>query len=113
MAAVDVAVTDPAPPVPRQRVVPQAGDVHPTPQGHARLASVDVLRGLVMAVMALDHVRDYFTHFGFNWMDPAQTTPACFFTRWLTHFCAPAFFLLAGMGAFLSASKGKPTGELS
>jgi len=72
-----------------------------------RLTSVDLVRGLIMAVMALDHVRDYFTNVGFRWVDPARTTPALFMTRWITHFCAPAFFLLAGVGVALSLSRGK------
>ena len=81
----------------------------------ARLDSVDLLRGLVMVVMALDHVRDYF-HSGsflFDPLDLRQTTPALFFTRWITHFCAPIFVFLAGTGAFLSTARGKTRGELA
>ena len=76
-----------------------------------RLESVDVLRGGVMVVMALDHVRDFFGSAG-NPTDPATTTAAMFFTRWVTHICAPTFFLLMGAGAFL-AGRTKPAGELS
>ena len=69
-----------------------------------------------MVVMALDHTRDYF-HFGaIHGADPldfATTTPAIFLTRWVTNFCAPVFSFLAGVGVFISASKGRPKGELS
>lgn len=72
-----------------------------------RLESVDLLRGIVMIVMALDHVRDYFGDYANNPTNLATTTAPLFFTRWITHFCAPTFFLLTGMGARLSrASQG-------
>jgi uncharacterized membrane protein len=84
------------------------------PAAPPRLDSVDLLRGLVMVIMALDHTRDYF---GLRELqDPmnmATTTPALFFTRWITHFCAPVFVFLAGTGAFLSGTRGKSTGQLS
>jgi len=67
-----------------------------------RLESVDLLRGIVMIIMALDHVRDYFGAVGINPTDPATTTVPLFFTRWITHFCAPTFFLLTGTGAYLA-----------
>lgn len=73
-----------------------------------RVPAVDILRGGVMAVMALDHVRDYFFHTKLNWMDPAETRADLFVTRWAAQFCAPAFFLLAGLGASLSLAGGKP-----
>jgi len=67
-----------------------------------------MLRGIVMILMALDHVRDYFGAAGINPTDPATTTVPLFFTRWITHICAPTFFLLTGTGAFLaSARRGK------
>ena len=83
------------------------------PPKRERLPSVDILRGVVMAVMALDHVRDYFYHTLLNWMDPAQTRADLFLTRFAAQFCAPAFFLLAGMGAALSRAGGKPTATVA
>src|SRR5262245_26240432 len=80
-----------------------------------RIQSVDILRGLVMIIMALDHVRDYF-HYGAQHFDPtdlSQTTPVLFFTRWITHFCAPTFMFLAGTGAYLQARRGKSKAELA
>ena len=76
-----------------------------------RLASVDALRGLVMIVMAIDHVRD-FVHRGAMFQSPtdlATTTPSLFLTRWITHFCAPVFMLTAGMGAYLFWRNGGRT----
>jgi uncharacterized membrane protein len=83
-----------------------------SPMTRTRLESVDVVRGAVMVLMALDHVRDFFGVPGVNPTDPAQTTVALFFTRWVTHFCAPVFFLLTGVGACL-ARRRKSTPELS
>jgi uncharacterized membrane protein len=68
-----------------------------------RIESVDLLRGVIMILMA--HTRDFFGKTGANPTDPAQTTVALFFTRWVTHFCAPVFFLLTGAGAYLSLRK--------
>ena len=77
-----------------------------------RIESVDVVRGAIMILMALDHVRDFFGNSGVNPTDPASTTIPLFFTRWITHFCAPVFFLLTGTGAYLSLRK-KTKRELS
>lgn len=79
-----------------------------------RIDSIDILRGSIMIIMALDHVRDFF-HVGAmtgNPTDPATTTPALFFTRWITHFCAPVFVFLAGTSVFLAGIK-KTKKELS
>ncbi len=70
-----------------------------------RIEAVDVVRGVIMILMALDHVRDFFGVPGVNPTDPATTTIPLFFTRWVTHFCAPVFFLLTGTGAYLSLRK--------
>jgi uncharacterized membrane protein len=67
----------------------------------SRVASIDVLRGLVIALMALDHVRAFFTDVRFDPLDPSQTNALLYVTRWITNFCAPAFVLLAGTSAFL------------
>ncbi len=71
----------------------------------ARLEAVDVVRGVIMVIMAIDHSRDYFGIPGQAPTALATTTIALFFTRWITHFCAPTFFLLTGTGAFLSLKK--------
>lgn len=78
----------------------------------SRVESVDLVRGVIMILMALDHTRDFFGIPGQNPTDMATTTPALFFTRWITHFCAPLFFLLAGTGAYLSLRR-KTRAELS
>lgn len=86
--------------------------VAPVAAKRARIESVDVVRGVIMILMALDHTRDFFGNNGVNPTDPGTTTIPLFFTRWITHFCAPTFFLLTGTGAFL-ARRRKSTRELS
>src|SRR5688572_31845478 len=79
-----------------------------------RIESIDFLRGLVMIIMALDHTRDFFHITGMS-EDPLNmttTTPILFFTRWITHFCAPVFVFLAGTSAFFQRAR-KSTKELS
>jgi uncharacterized membrane protein len=78
----------------------------------ARIEAVDALRGVIMILMALDHVRDFFGNSNVSPTDLAETTIPLFFTRWGTHFCAPVFFLLTGTGAYLSLRK-KSKRELS
>lgn len=77
-----------------------------------RVEAVDVVRGVIMVIMALDHTRDYFGIPGQNPTDLATASAALFMTRWVTHFCAPVFFLLTGTGAYLQLRR-KSVGELS
>src|SRR5688572_8521859 len=79
----------------------------------ARLDSLDLLRGFVMALMALDHTRDYWSSSRFDPTDFTVTTPAVFATRWITHLCAPVFMLLVGTGAYLSLARGMSKRSLS
>ncbi len=76
-----------------------------------RIDSIDLVRGAVMVIMALDHVRDMFSITPFPPEDPTQTTAAYFFTRWITHYCAPTFVFLAGVGVFLYQARGRTKGE--
>ncbi|MFC0512589.1 DUF1624 domain-containing protein [Mucilaginibacter angelicae] len=79
-----------------------------------RITSIDFLRGTIMIIMALDHVRDYLYSgsFFFDPLDLTKTSAVLFFTRWITHFCAPIFMLLAGTSAYLIGQK-KSKKELS
>lgn len=79
-----------------------------------RIESIDILRGIIMVIMALDHVRDFF-HINANTDDPLNlvtTTPMLFFTRWMTHFCAPVFVFLSGTSIYLQSLR-KTKKELS
>jgi uncharacterized membrane protein len=84
-----------------------SGETSSSSQFRNRLDAVDLLRGLVMVIMALDHTRGYFTSPQLDPTNLAMTNAALFFTRWATHFCAPVFIFLAGTGAYLSAARGK------
>src|SRR5216684_8456770 len=65
-----------------------------------RIQAVDALRGAIMMLMAIDHIRDYVARSAQQFLptDLTRTTPAIFLTRWITHFCAPVFMLCAGLG---------------
>jgi uncharacterized membrane protein len=89
---------------------PRAGEPLPST---SRLDSVDLLRGIIMVVMSLDHLREFLTYLAFTPEDLTRTWPALFFTRWITHFCAPLFFFLAGTGAYLRRTRGRSGAEMS
>ncbi|HZY37863.1 MAG TPA: heparan-alpha-glucosaminide N-acetyltransferase domain-containing protein [Mucilaginibacter sp.] len=84
------------------------------PSGKQRINSIDILRGVIMLIMALDHTRDFFHNAGAT-SDPtdmATTTPILFFTRWITHFCAPNFVFLSGISAYIAGTR-RTKSELS
>ena len=84
------------------------------PSGKQRIESIDILRGAIMLIMALDHTRDFF-HVAGHKSDPtdmATTTPILFFTRWITHYCAPNFVFLSGISAYLAGTR-RTKSELS
>jgi uncharacterized membrane protein len=78
-----------------------------TSQQTNRIQSIDILRGIVMVLMAIDHVRVY------SGLPPGGPTTGIFLTRWITHFCAPAFVFLAGTSAFLYGMKVNSKSELA
>jgi uncharacterized membrane protein len=92
-------------------VVASAANTSSDIAGRPRLDSIDLLRGLVMILMALDHTRDFFGTGGMNPRDVAD--PVLFLTRWITHYCAPIFIFLAGLSAYLYGTRGRRTGEVS
>jgi len=102
--------------------LPNDGDVlvEPTPKGLtrsgvARLDAIDMLRGLVIAIMVLDHARDFFHFYAFRLdpTDPAQSWPLLYATRWVTHLCATSFVFLAGVSIFFQKANGKTGAALS
>ena len=84
-------------------------------QPKQRILSIDILRGAIMLIMAIDHTRDFFHIHGADQdaTDLVTTTPILFFTRWITHFCAPIFLFLSGMSAFLAGQKRTPRQQMS
>src|SRR4030095_14356591 len=100
-----------------QSILPYASDSphqseRPT---KVRVDSIDLLRGIVMVIMMLDHTRDFIHNavFQFDPLDPTRTNVFLFFTRWITHFCAPTFVFLAGTGIYLQFARGKNKSQLS
>lgn len=81
----------------------------------SRIQSVDALRGAIMIVMAIDHVRDFINAAAMSFLptDLSRTTTALFLTRWITHFCAPVFAFTAGIGAFFWVRHGRTKAQLS
>jgi len=92
-----------------------AKEIGLTRAGALRLDAIDSLRGLVIVLMVLDHVRDYFhaPAFVFSPTDLTQTTPLLFMTRWVTHLCAPTFVFLSGVSIFMQRANGKNPTDLS
>ena len=85
-------------------------NVEPVPRATPRLESVDLLRGVIVVIMALDHTRDFFGAIGADPTDLTTASAALFLTRWVTHICAPVFFLLTGTGAWFSGRRRSPAG---
>ena len=87
-----------------------ATTIAPAPSATSRLESIDLLRGVIVVIMALDHTRDFFGLVGADPTDLTTASTALFLTRWVTHICAPVFFLLTGTGAWFSAKRRTPAG---
>jgi len=85
----------------------------PVTQSKMRLEALDLLRGLLMILMALDHTRDYFSNVTIDATAPLQSWPALFITRWITHLCAPGFVALAGASVYLQRRRGKSAEQVA
>jgi uncharacterized membrane protein len=99
----------------RPQVGATSSSSEPGTAARHRVVAVDALRGFVMVIMALDHVREFFhaAALQFQPEDVTRTTAAIFFTRWITHICAPTFMFTAGIGAYFWLGQGRSRGELS
>src|SRR5687767_5505517 len=97
---------------PASKASPAPREQHAATAPRRRLDHVDLLRGLVMVIMVLDHVRAYFTEIRFDPTDLSRTDAALFATRWITHYCAPTFVFLAGASAWIVGTR-RTRGELA
>jgi uncharacterized membrane protein len=101
---------------PRPSTAPSMADASaglPLEAERTRVQAVDVVRGLVMFIMALDHIREFWTPMAMRAEDVAQASAALFFTRWVTHFCAPTFVFLSGVSVWLAARKHRSRARTS
>jgi uncharacterized membrane protein len=91
---------------------PHDTGVTPPTVSRSRIESIDIMRGIIIVLMALDHTKDFIGTSRFDALDADVTNLAAYLTRWITHFCAPTFCFLMGVGAYLSG-RGKTKSELS
>jgi uncharacterized membrane protein len=86
-----------------------------TPKPRERIQAIDILRGVVIVLMILDHVRTFLhaSEYAYDPLDPRQTTTLVYLTRWVTHLCAPTFVFLAGVSIWIQLARGKGRRELS
>src|SRR5262245_9750069 len=98
---------------PERNYYPEIALSDDVPRGRTRLDCIDLVRGLVIVLMALDHVKGNFSNARFDSVDLERTTVPYFLTRLSSHFCAPAFVFLAGTGAFLYGARGRSKNALA